>query len=139
MRFIIILIIISFIISGCSGAGNIAAPAENLRDLESPGQVRNRNRNPWALNLYHISDDHTTIEKLTHRNADYHFNVTPFVEPPKCSSCLMIGNPQIQGDGTIKVKVILSHPFPNQPEFTGFDVKGTVIFQATRKWKKKSL
>jgi len=49
----------------------------------------------------------------------------------------MIGKPQPQPDGTIKVKVMLTHPFPTQPEYTGFDVKGTLIFPATRHWKSK--
>jgi hypothetical protein len=32
------------------------------------------------------------------------------------------------------VKVILTHPFPTQPQFTGFDVKGTILFPSTRDW-----
>ncbi len=74
------------------------------------------------------------IEKLPVRTADAHLNVTPFVEPPHCNHCLSIGKPQVQPDGTIKLKVTLRHPFPYQPQYTGFDVRGTIMFPATRFW-----
>jgi len=90
----------------------------------------------WDVGLYRVSEDHATIERLPNRYAYFHANVNRFVEPPHCSDCLMIGKPQKQADGTIKVKVILTHPFPNSPEFTGFDVRGTIMFPATRYWEK---
>jgi hypothetical protein len=37
----------------------------------------------------------------------------------------------------MKVKVTLRHPFPNSPEYTGFDVRGTIMFPATRYWKRE--
>jgi hypothetical protein len=37
----------------------------------------------------------------------------------------------------MKVQVTLRHPFPNSPEYTGFDVRGTIMFPATRYWKRE--
>jgi len=89
--------------------------------------------------MYQVSADHSSIQRHPQRAADWHLNVNMFVEPPFCDSCLMIGKPTIQPDGTMEVNVILSHPFPNQPKYTGFDVRGTIMFPATRYWEMKPM
>jgi hypothetical protein len=136
MRLKISVIIILVIFCGCSGIGNIVAPDGSTNET-----VRLRlpqlDRWTWHTGLYRVSEDHSTVEKLPFRTADWHVNVNKLVEPPSCSHCLMVGKPQLQPDGTIKIKVILTHPFPGQPEYTGFDVRGTVIFPATRYWKRE--
>ena len=88
----------------------------------------------WDYALFRVSEDHLSIERIPYRASSIHVNVTRFVEPPECAQCLTIGKPDIQADGSIKVKVTLRHPFPDQPEFTGFDVRGTVMFPATHYW-----
>jgi len=138
MRLIIICLVITFILQGCSTEVNPTAPVEQTAGLAiSPSPQETR----WAWNtgIYQVSANHLSIERLPQRAADWHLNVNMFVEPPFCDSCLMIGKPAIQPDGTMKVNVILSHPFPNQPKYTGFDVRGTIMFPATRYWEMRPM
>jgi hypothetical protein len=129
------LIIISFtFICGCSHSGQGVLPG--TEDAPRPGLVTSQSsRWVWSSSLFKVSADHTSIEKLPIRTSQLHLNVTPFVEAPNCNQCMVISKPQVQPDGTIKVNVMLTHPFPTHPEYTGFDVRGTVIFPATRYWK----
>ena len=137
MKNIIALTIAALILCGCSTSGSVTTPDIENSTNSPLLRLPQKTRWNWQTSLYRVSEDHSTIERLPSRSSDWHLNVTPFVEPPNCSHCLMIGNPQPQIDGTIKVKVMLTHPFPTQPEYTGFDVKGTLIFPATRHWKSK--
>ena len=133
MRNWLLVFLLLALLTGCSTGEVGIEPDESLGEgpaLRSSDAIRWA----WSANLYRVSADHTTVEKLPNRSADYHFNVTPFVEPPNCGDCLSLGNPQIQPDGSMKIKVILRHPFPGQPQYTGFDVRGTVMFPATRFW-----
>ena len=134
----VIILISVCILFGCSSLGNPIAPDE-------PGEIQQSLRLPqdarwtWDIGLYRVSPDHSSIERFPQRAAEWHLNVNMFVEPPFCDSCLMIGKPNVQPDGTIMVKVILSHPFPGKPRYTGFDVRGTIMFPATRYWEKKPM
>jgi uncharacterized protein YceK len=138
MKFKITILLISLLICGCSSAVDTVAPDESPVSNDYIRLPQDSRWN-WHTGLYRVSADHTTIEKLPNRTADWHVNVNVFVEPPNCNQCLMIGKPQIQPDGTIKVKVILTHPFPGQPQYTGFDVKGTIMFPATQYWETKQI
>jgi len=91
----------------------------------------------WDAGLYYVPADHSRIERLQFREGEYHFNVTKLAEPPNCFNCLKLSKLIIQPDGTIKVDVTLRHPFPGTPFYTGFDVRGTIIFPATRYWKRE--
>jgi hypothetical protein len=85
----------------------------------------------WSYYTIAVTEDLTNAELIPVRSPALHLNVNKFVEGPPCPDCLKIGKPILQPDGTIKLKVWLSHPFPGQPEYTGFDVRGITIFKAT--------
>ena len=74
------------------------------------------------------------MEAIPRRSGDWHLNVNKFVEPGHCGDCLKISGPHVLPDGTLEFHVTLKHPFPNTPRYTGFDVRGTVMFPATRYW-----
>jgi len=138
MRSTILVLMLCITILGCSAQGDPVAPSGSV-GVQSMLRLPQKARWVWANGLYQVSADHSYIERLPQRAADWHLNVNMFVEPPFCDSCLMIGKPAIQPDGTMKVNVILSHPFPNQPKYTGFDVRGIIMFPATRYWEKKPM
>ena len=131
---VLFVVLLLAFLAGCSSAGNTLAP-DSSGSLPEPRAPQQGTPWVWDYGLFRVSADHSSIERLPLRDSDIHVNVTKFVEPPDCSNCLVIGKPIIQPDGTLKVKVVLKHPFPETPEFTGFDVRGTVIFPATRYWK----
>ena len=134
IKFVFNSIIALLILAGCSGLNQPTQPASNLSEYNAT--VGNGpERITWQYALFQVSQDHSAIQEVPLRTSDWHINVNTFIEPPKCNHCMTIGQPQIQPDGSMKVSVMLSHPFPNQPEYTGFDVRGIVVFNATRYWK----
>ena len=134
MKLIFIISTLVVLACGCSQAITGVMP-----DIQRPpigqSQLLQQPRWLWSANIYQVSADHQSIEKLPIRSQQLHLNVTPFVESPDCNQCIIIGKPLVQPDGTIKVNVMLTHPFPTKPEYTGFDVRGTIMFPATRYWK----
>ena len=85
----------------------------------------------WDRQTIAVSADLTEAESVPLRNESLHLNVNMFVEGPPCPKCLKVGKPKLLDDGTFTIEVTLRHPFPNQPEYTGFDVRGIVVFKAT--------
>jgi hypothetical protein len=127
----IIVILIGVFLVGCSqGADSVTTPqAEPIRESKSID-------NDWTWNqwMFSVDESHSVVEAVPMRTADKNLNVTRFVEKTPCTNCLQLGKLLPQGDGTYKLNVSLRHPYPNNPEFTGFDVRGVVIFPATRHW-----
>ena len=134
MRNMIILATIIVFVCGCSSSSSSVTPDLKDKSPVAAWKLPQTDRWNWNLGLYRVSEDHKRIEGVATRTTDWHLNVNYFVEPPSCDDCLVIGQPDVQPDGTIIVDVTLRHPFPNQPEYTGFDVRGTVMFHATRYW-----
>jgi len=123
---------------GCSGIGGAVSVDRN----DNPFTVKGSQRSVdwlWNSELFCVSADHTSVKRIPIREGEYHFNVTRLAEPPNCTNCLKIWNLKLQPDGTIKVDVTLRHPFPGTPFYTGFDVRGTMIFPATRYWQRKPM
>jgi hypothetical protein len=133
LRHITALVIFVFAACGCSSQLNVTSPDESA--VYAASQAIQNPRWTWDLGLYMVSADHARIDKLPVRLAGAHMNVTPFLECPKGDGCLKMGQPLVQADGTIKVSVILTHPFPGIKKYTGFDVRGTIMFPATRYWR----
>jgi len=127
------------IIPACSFSQSSIVPDPNEEaSVKTPAvSLPQSNRWAWDIGLYRVSEDHLTLEKLIIRSPDLHYNINMFVEPPSCSYCLTLGKPKIDPDGSIEIKVTLRHPFLAQPKYTGFDVRGTIMFPATRYWKTK--
>lgn len=123
------LIILLPILLGCSQG--ITQP-DAVDDIQCAVE-RAASTNGWEWGSYtiRISEDRTNADIVPSRTSSLHLNVNPFVEGPLCPNCLTIGNLQPQGDGSFKLTVWLRHPFPGHPEYTGFDVRGIVVFKAT--------
>jgi hypothetical protein len=129
-----------FLVTGCGNAADVTAPEKNqtgeVRALIRPPQLDRWNWGSW---IFHVNEEQSRIEPIPVRELNLHYNVLKFVEKNPCPNCLKIGSPQPQGDGTFKVDVSIRHPFPGQPEYTGFDVRGTVVFAATHYWRDNKL
>jgi len=129
MRNLIILIVIWPCLLGCSQTITTPSAANNVQ--YSAGGTSSENHWEWGRFTISISEDRTQAEAIPTRTSSWHLNVTPFVEGPPCPTCLTVGKPHLQGDATINLKVWLQHPFPDHPEYTGFDVRGILVFKAT--------
>ena len=129
MKGTILLLIICVSLFGCSQSITTPITTDNAQNLSNASAGTSQWE--WGRYTISISDDHTQAILLPARGSTWHMNVTPFVEGPPCPTCLTIGKPHLQTDGTIKLKVWLRHPFPAKPEYTGFDVRGILVFKAT--------
>lgn len=132
-RIILAILITSILVSGCSGA--VTSPDADCKDVTTEiTQAIDSNNWTWGQWNIRISDDHSTAEVIPVRAGSLHLNVTKFVEGPPCPDCLWIGKAWGLPDGTVKLQVNLRHPYYYNPEFTGFDVRGIVVFKATDYW-----
>jgi len=125
---LIIFCVLGVGLAGCSNANSPATP--EVRPV-SGDMASDTNHWNWGIWQFRFSADHSSVEAIPQREGNYHYCVTKFVEGFPCPHCLMIGKPHVQGDGTVKLKVALSHPFPTMPIYTGFDVRGMVYFPPT--------
>ena len=111
MRFVLITLILLLTMCGCSSQGSGILPDEENIGSTPQFRLPQSDRWAWDIGLYKVSEDHTSIERLPNRTADWHINVNYFVEPPFCNHCLMVGKPQIQPDGTKSQSDLIS-PIP---------------------------
>jgi hypothetical protein len=133
MRSIGVLFIITLIICGC--AGNPAIPPVNdqadIPDLQLSGvNSQAGNHRLWGEWEILIDADHTHAEAIPIRSGRFHLNALKFLEE-YCTDCLKILGLHKNGDGTIDMMVQITHPFDNHPEYTGFDVKGIIMFDGS--------
>jgi hypothetical protein len=84
----------------------------------------------WSEATFFINASHDAVDVVPRRAGRFHLNTLKFLES-YCSDCLNITGIHNNGDGTIDLTVRITHPFPDNPEFTGFDVKGIVMFQGS--------
>jgi hypothetical protein len=132
MRSIGVLFIISLIVCGC--ATNPTVPSiddEISQDLSVAGiNSQAGNHRLWGEWTLHFSADHSRVDAVPMRSGRFHLNVPRFLEE-YCTDCLDIESIKNNGDGTIDLTVRIIHPFAGHPEYTGFDVKGIIMFQAS--------
>jgi hypothetical protein len=67
------------------------------------------------------------------RGSRFHLNALKFLES-YCADCLQIVDLTNNGDGTVDLTVRITHPFLGHPEYTGFDVKGIIMFNGSNEF-----
>jgi hypothetical protein len=75
----------------------------------------------------YLNAEHTQMTVAPVRNTAFHLNALGLLEwyDPKS---VFLGNMFVHEDGTVTVEVFLKHPFIGFKEYTGFDVRGIVMF-----------
>ena len=132
MRSIGVIFVISLIVCGC--AGNPTVPSiddGSSEDLSVAGMTSQAgNHRLWGEWQILIDADHTHAEAIPIRSGRFHLNTIKFLEE-YCTDCLDIESIKNNGDGTIDLTVGITHPFAGYPEYTGFDVKGIIMFHGS--------
>jgi len=128
-----ILMLLLLMISGLScskgdspvGTPNQPADQEN-RTLSAAGSHR-------LLSYTLVSYDPATMDfqLIPLRQVVGHWNVLTFLEQGPCTDCVSIVNTQKTLNNNLLVSVQIKHPFAI-PSYTGFDVRGIVIFKGTQ-------
>ena len=116
---------------GCSGAGR--SPVEPLQPMQREYDSSS-GRHAWGYWDIAIDPDDLSYEVILRRDANFHLNARKFLEDDPCSYCLNILGIQPSDHGTLLVDVEIRHPFLAAPYFTGFDVRGIVIFPGSKEW-----
>ena len=134
MRNLWLLVILSMVIAGCAHAvygptapviGN--GPNQTLLNSNQSSESPYKLFGEWKI---FIDAAHDRVEVVPRREGRFHLNALKFLEQ-YCTDCLKIDKLTNNGDGTVDLTVTIKHPFANHPEFTGFDVKGIIIFNGS--------
>jgi hypothetical protein len=121
----------SILICGCSNSSDITAgPAESGKGISAIGSGRQL----WGYWDVSIHPDTLACTANLRRDVCFHLNARKFLEDTPCHYCLSILGAKPSDHGTLLVDVQLRHPFLGLPQFTGFDVRGTVIFPGSMEW-----
>ena len=84
----------------------------------------------WGEWTFFLDAEHERVDVIPRRQGRFHLNALKFLEE-YCTDCLEILEIKNNGDGTIDLTVRIRHPFLGFPEYTGFDVKGIMIFNGS--------
>jgi len=115
------------IIAGC--AGEIPTGPSITGNRTVTQSLTDGNRMLWGLWQFQVDLINQTMEVVPVRGGTAHINVVGMLEPVALKflrideSTLVID----MDEGRIDVDVILEHPLPMYPEYTGFDVRGILI------------
>ena len=131
MRICILLAILTAMVVGCAARIPVVPDTGN-RPLQAARNVSVSDdpHRLWGEYLWYINKNHDHIDVVPQRQARFHLNALKFLES-YCTDCVKITNIKNNGDGTIDVTVRIKHPFSNSPQYTGFDVKGIVMFDGS--------
>ena len=135
MRYILILAVLAATVLGCARDVGIPTlpdthdPSGALQS-QSPYDLDDGPYRLWGEWTFFFNAEHDRVDVVPRRQARMHLNVLVKLEE-YCTNCLEIINVKNNGDETIDLTVRISHPFTGFPEYTGFDVKGIIMFNGS--------
>lgn len=86
-----------------------------------------------------IARDGSEVEVIPLRVADklvpwgYNINAVKLLEVAPCEDCFAVSNVHLLPNGDVSMDVSITHPF-DDPQFTGFDVRGIIMFEGHRQY-----
>jgi len=135
VRYSLFIISLILLISGCSsGSQGDPVSAETFPSADALQYLNSGSTGNHSLLAYSVITINTnTLEyEITPlREIATHWNILSWLEQGPCSDCLKIKSMSQSPDGNLLVGIEISHPFPN-PNLTGFDVRGIVLFEGSR-------
>ncbi|HEX9746101.1 MAG TPA: hypothetical protein VGB30_11815 [bacterium] len=127
MRNLLIAVIATILISGCSGSGN------PISTEMQPGNKINSESgsSPFLWGIWDVAYDQVSgiLQVIPSRSPEMIWNVTNFLQPPVSPNGLgvqILDASNLVSEGRIDVRVTVNHPFPGK-KFRGFDVRGVVM------------
>jgi len=145
MRHVVLVVIFAATLVGCAHAGrNPLAPVApggdqgahasrlhpELTDLAALAVDRDERYRLLGEWTFFISADRDRVDVVPRRDMHFHLNALRFLEE-YCKNCLQITGIKNNGDSTIDLTVRITHPFKGFPQYTGFDVKGIIMFNGS--------
>jgi len=137
MRYIATLALFAVVLFGCARAGRDptvpVAPGGDQIERTDPAALAVDRDGPWRLwwqGEFFIDAAHERVDVVPRRDMHLHLNALKFLEE-YCKDCLQITGIHNNGDSTIDLTVRITHPFKGFPQYTGFDVKGIIMFNGS--------
>jgi hypothetical protein len=146
---ILVLLEILLVFQGChTGGSNPAVPDYKLDtspaasgpngspDAQGPKNIVSATPALWGYYTVIYNASSHDIQAVPQRGPEFAWNVVNFLQPPAGSSKNMVvgvlDDSDFTNQGRIDVRVILHHPFPGQPTYTGFDVCGIFVTEGSQ-------
>jgi len=126
------LLVIIFLCGCATGPLDAVTPGSSIDvDLSTQAyQAPDGPYNLWGEWTLFIDESHTSAQMVPVRGARLHLNALKFLET-QCGDCVEITKLENNGDSTIDLTVRIKHPWPGVPQYTGFDVKGIIMFNGS--------
>jgi len=115
---------------GCSGGSDPVAADMSSHLTPDISRVSSSSRILWGVYEVTLDPISGTAEVIAPRSAEFTCNVTNFLQPPMSTHLIDIIIDEQLTDfdtGYVVCHVSLSHPFPWEKKFRGFDVRGIVM------------
>jgi len=123
-----------FILIGCSESSrNPVEPSVHAEFTAQNSQISGGNRETqrilWGFYRFTVDPENNSVGIVPMRSSEMHLNTVKFLEPNgKPGLVQLIGGLNWNPEKTVlDITVQLTHPFPDFPQFTGFDVRGILI------------
>jgi hypothetical protein len=132
MKYILIIAVLGMMVLGCAQSSPVVPGETSIPDLSAAqsGAIDEGPYRLWGEYDLYISADHERVEAVPKRTARFHLNALKFLEET-CGNCLQILSVRNNYDGTIDLTIRITHPFNGFPQYTGFDVKGIIMFDGS--------
>jgi len=113
-------------------APELSSPGSNVPDLKDRTITGNRGSDHylWSYHLIRIDPKTLEYEIISLRNTASHWNILSFLEQSPCMSCFKVAGILPSGTGTLLLTIQIINPFGSS-NFTGFDVRGIAMFNAS--------
>ena len=135
---LISLILLTLGAMGCSGIGdNPATPLPQLNQAlpvsDSAASSLNRsNTHLWAFYDVYLDFENGTIEAMPNRELMFAANVVVFLNNKPNSIQFQVNDTPVTDEYIFAdVDVSITHPFPGNPQYDGYDVRGVFIGDGT--------
>jgi hypothetical protein len=137
MKYMLMLTVCGMMVLGCAQGTPVVPDETSIPDLSAcqSGAVDEGPYRLWGEYDLYISADHERVEAVPKRTARFHLNALRFLEET-CRNCLQILSVKSNLDGTIDLTIRITHPFRGFPQYTGFDVKGIIMFDGSYEFPK---
>ena len=130
-RIIFFLLVSTLLLNGCSASDPVSTAIDTPLPISTQQVIPDDDPHRlWGEFTFYIDETHTNVDVVPKRNGRFHLNALKFLED-YCSDCLEIVKIQNNGDSTIDLTIRITHPFTGFPEYTGFDVKGIIMFDGS--------
>lgn len=125
--------ILALVLVGCAasdGSSPVIPYPSDAPAIASDSARYGRHSHRFLWGLYEISIDPVDLsaDVVPMRIAEGHLNAVRFLEVTPCDRCITLTKVILQGPKRFDVDVQLRHPFVGLHKFTGFDVRGIVMF-----------